>query len=306
MGCPSSIALPRYDALCQQTWRGLGERTVAETIWGSTNKPASSRRLARAIEEQQGLEGTLYIGYPILGTPEGAFPFDALFLSPQHGAIIFDIVEGRDPGNFEERQDNLYSKLQSKLLQYQGLVARRKLLPKITAVTYAPAGRAAEEAEVSDDYPLITDDDALVSLIKGLVWDDYAVFPALTAAIQSLTNIRKGRRKRVVQREDSRGAKIGRLNESIANLDADQSAATVDGVQRIRGLAGSGKTIVLALKVAYLHAQNPEWLIGVTFNTRSLKGQFERLINAFVIEQTSEEPDWTRIKILHSWGSPSS
>ena len=29
---------------------------------------------------------------------------------------------------------------------------------------------------------------------------------------------------------------------------------TVEGVQRIRGLAGSGKTIVLALKAAYLHA----------------------------------------------------
>ena len=43
--------------------------------------------------------------------------------------------------------------------------------------------------------------------------------------------------------------------------------------------AGSGKTIVLALKVAYLHAHHPDWTIAVTFNTRSLKGQFERLIN---------------------------
>jgi superfamily I DNA and RNA helicase len=87
----------------------------------------------------------------------------------------------------------------------------------------------------------------------------------------------------------------------------DQGAAvieTVQGVQRIRGLAGSGKTIVLALKVAYLHAQNPDWKIAVTFNTRSLKGQFERLITNFVFEQTSEEPDWQGIEIINAWGAP--
>ncbi|MGS0756693.1 DEAD/DEAH box helicase, partial [Roseateles sp. GG27B] len=106
---------------------------------------------------------------------------------------------------------------------------------------------------------------------------------------------------------DSRGAKLKRIEESIANLDQHQSQAvieTVDGVQRIRGLAGSGKTIVLALKVAYLHAQNPDWRIAVTFNTRSLKEQFRRLINNFTIEQTGAEPDWEHIDIINAWGGP--
>ena len=80
---------------------------------------------------------------------------------------------------------------------------------------------------------------------------------------------------------------------------------TVEGVQRIRGLAGSGKTIVLALKAAYLHAQHPEWKIAVTFNTRSLKGQLRQLINSFYIEQTSTEPDWDNLQIIHAWGSSS-
>ncbi|WP_198084670.1 DEAD/DEAH box helicase [Variovorax sp. E3] len=75
-------------------------------------------------------------------------------------------------------------------------------------------------------------------------------------------------------------------------------------MQRIRGLAGSGKTIILALKVAYLHSQNPEWKIGVTFNTRSLKEQFRRLINNFTIEQSGTEPDWDQIDILNAWGGP--
>ena len=103
------------------------------------------------------------------------------------------------------------------------------------------------------------------------------------------------------------GAKLKKLEDSIAILDHRQNRAvieTVDGVQRIRGLAGSGKTIILALKAAYLHIQNPDWRIAVTFNTRSLKGQFKRLINNFCIEQSGEEPDWTKIRVVNAWGAP--
>ena len=69
------------------------------------------------------------------------------------------------------------------------------------------------------------------------------------------------------------------LSEQLSQ--AMQSRAVIEtarDVQRIRGLAGSGKTVVLALKAAYLHAQHPEWRIGVTFNTRSLSAQFEHSI----------------------------
>src|SRR5262249_59142237 len=41
-----------------------------------------------------------------------------------------------------------------------------------------------------------------------------------------------------------------------------------DGPQRIRGLAGSGKTVILALKAAYFHALHPDWRIALTFQTR--------------------------------------
>ena len=70
-------------------------------------------------------------------------------------------------------------------------------------------------------------------------------------------------------------------------------------MQRTRGLAGSGKTIVLALKAAYLHASHPEWRIAVTFLTRSLKEHFRRLITYFTIEQTGEGPDWKYLRVIH-------
>ena len=52
---------------------------------------------------------------------------------------------------------------------------------------------------------------------------------------------------------------------------------------RAKTTAGSGKTIILALRAAYLHTQNPEWKIAITINTRSLKGQFQTYVNLKVI-----------------------
>jgi superfamily I DNA and RNA helicase len=276
---------------------------MADIIWGSTTKPVAARLLADGIDAMATLEGTFYVGYPILGTPDGAFPFDALLLSPKHGAVAFDVVEGKDLGHYSDRQDELFTRLSSKLLQYPGLVGRRKLEVAISVLTFAPA-----VPNLPSDETIIRDGAGLRAAIERETWSQGERFPALCSAIQALTNVRKGRKRREIHKVDSRGARLQRINDSIASLDAHQGAAvveTVEGVQRIRGLAGSGKTIVLALKVAYLHAQNPDWRIAVTFNTRSLKGQFERLINTFVIEQTNEEPDWERINIMHSWGSPS-
>ncbi|MCW2411374.1 MULTISPECIES: DEAD/DEAH box helicase [unclassified Sphingobium] len=278
---------------------------MIDTVWGSTKKPVAARQLAETLSHIQNVSGTLYIGYPIIGTPDGAFPFDALLLSPEKGAVAFDLVEGRELGDFQDRQDDLYAKLHSKLLQYPALVKRRTLAAPIHTITFAPAlpGSTGQA-----DAP-VTDTTSLPGVVDEIAWQENQSFSALASAIQALTTIRKSRHKRTISNANSRGAKLHALNESIATLDANQNAAvveTVAGVQRIRGLAGSGKTIVLALKVAYLHAQNPDWLIAVTFNTRSLKGQFERLITSFVYEQTSEEPDWSKIRILHSWGSANS
>lgn len=281
---------------------------MVDTIWGTTNKPVSSRKLAEVLEQDPNIQGTLYIGYPILGTPSGAFPFDAVLLSPDHGAIIFDVVEGMDLGDYAERQDDFFTKLQAKLIQYPALMQRRDLLVKISVATFAPAVRPTA-ADPDSDYPVLVRDSDILDFINAIEWGHTSTFPALAGAIQAMSTIRKGRRRREAAKKNSRGYKVRNLEDSIATLDVDQGAAvieTVEGVQRIRGLAGSGKTIVLALKVAYLHARHPDWQIAVTFNTRSLKGQFERLINTFTIEQTNEEPDWSRIEILNAWGAPGS
>jgi superfamily I DNA and RNA helicase len=275
---------------------------MIEIIKGSTKTPVSSQRLVKLLEPEQDLKGQLYIGYPIFSTPEGRYPIDAVLISPINGVILFHIIEGTVlPDDYKEIQDDIYNKLEAKLRNYKYLMSGRNLKVPINVITYAPAVIATG----GNDYPVCTD----ATLIKTINEknEEFDTYRQVLSVIQSISTIRKGIKKRTITKDDSRGAKLQKLEESIANLDNQQSKAvieTVDTVQRIRGLAGSGKTIVLALKAAYLHSQNPEWNIAVTFQTRSLKGQFRKLINTFTIEQTGEEPNWEKLRIIHAWGAP--
>jgi len=272
------------------------------------NKPVSSRRLADYFESRHDIDGSLYLGYPIIGTPQGGYQIDALLLSREHGVVIFNIIEGIDTNiDIEKTQDESAIKVQSRLIQHTTLVKKRELMVPIRVLTFAPV-LIHPPKTVAEDYPIITNEPALEEYLKSWRWEHNQYFESLSSVIQAITTIRKRRQRGYIQREDSRGAKLQKLEDSIANLDKNQAAAvleTVEGVQRIRGLAGSGKTIVLALKVAYLQAKHPDWNIAVTFNTRSLKNQFKHFINTFSIEHTNEEPDWEKIKIIHAWGNSS-
>ena len=279
---------------------------MLDIIWGSAReKPESSKSLAVELSSIADLSGYLYLGYPVIGSPTGPIKFDALLVSDTAGLVGFDLVEGTELGDFQGRQDDIASMLDVRLKPHAGLKDKRALKFEIGVVTYAPAKTVIPIVE--DPY-VIANRNSLKETINAFKWQcDDTVFKNLLAAIQVVTSIRAGKLKREPKKKDSRGARLKRVEESIANLDQHQSQAvieTVEGVQRIRGLAGSGKTIVLALKVAYLHAQNPEWRIAVTFNTRSLKEQFKRLINNFTIEQTGAEPDWENVDILNAWGAP--
>jgi superfamily I DNA and RNA helicase len=275
-------------------------------IRGRNGKPAASRALEEILSRIEGISGECFFGFPVVATPEGKYSADATLVSPEKGVVLFDLVEGSSVGDYTRRQDDLANKIEAKLKLHRELVRGRNLIPPLSVITFAPAVREVERF-AEDGYPLANEDD-LEQVLSNIIWADYNenFYRTTLSAIESLSSIRQSRLRREVRNPDSRGAKLKRLEESIATLDYRQNRAvieTVDGVQRIRGLAGSGKTIVLALKAAYLHTQYPDWRIAVTFYTRSLKEQFRRLINNFCIELSGEEPDWEKIRVVNSWGS---
>lgn len=277
-------------------------------VRGGTSKPVASKNLADYFEKRVDIEGYLYLGYPIIGAIDGGYQIDALLISKQHGAVVFHLIEGTydESIQLEDIQDESYTKFESKLKLHKELTKKRKLAVELNVPVYASAW--THHSNTNSEYPILVTNNDLDDFLDSISWDEPEKYNKLVSVIQSITTIRRRTRRDYVKDPESKGAKLKKLEDSIANLDRQQSSAvieTVDGVQRIRGLAGSGKTIVLALKVAYLHAKNPDWKIAVTFNSRALKNQFKHFITLFTLEHINEEPNWEKIDIIHAWGSPS-
>ena len=76
-----------------------------------------------------------------------------------------------------------------------------------------------------------------------------------------------------------------------------------NGPQRIRGLAGTGKTIVLSLKAAITHKRFDSFKILYLFNTQSLYPQVQTLITKYYSLETKKAPDFDNcVHVLHAWG----
>ena len=283
---------------------------MLEIVRGQISKPAAVQSLIKKLEEIGVDEGIFYLGYPILASIDGPQQLDCILVSRAKGIVLFHLIEGVDlPEDINELVDNAYNNTISKLQAAKSLVEKRRLLVDITVITYAPRFNSGISQEDSDYIGLVSNKQELESKLNLVNWSAGRLYEKLLSEIQSVSSLRRGKKRSDLKKENSRGSKLKRLEDAISTLDQDQSKAfieTVDGVQRIRGLAGSGKTIVLARKIAYLHSLNPDWNIAVTFQTRSLKNQLERLITIFCIEQSKEEPDWDRIHILHAWGGTNS
>ncbi|SFQ80018.1 DEAD/DEAH box helicase [Hymenobacter arizonensis] len=273
---------------------------------GISRKHASSQKLTAFFESNDFLNGVFYVGYPIIYAGGESTTIDALWVSPEYGVIVFDVIEESDYSDRQDIQDDLFSKISALLMPHKELVQNRTLAVDIEIITFAPAWNQFLVQDNEFKYALNESD--LLLLIQQLKdWSTSAHYSKVVSVIQSITKLRSGVKRVNLVKADSKGSKLKRLEDTIANLDSTQEEAVIDyfeGVQRIRGLAGSGKTVVIALKAAYLHAQNPDLKIAVTFHSRALKKQFKELIERFCAEKTGGLPDWDNIHIIHAWGSP--
>lgn len=278
-----------------------------EFINGTTDKPIAADELKQILRGDENLEGRLYIGYPISKTSTGSHFIDALWVSAKKGVVAFDLVESPEINDVEMRQEDAANKIEIRLRSESALVRKRNLQIPIHTVTFAP--RVNQLTENGEDEYSVANNQSIVPILQEFTWENTAttLFQKALSVLDTVSKIRATTVARHPKRDDSRGAKLKKIEDSIATLDQRQSKAvmeTLPGIQRIRGLAGSGKTVVLALKAAYLHMLNPDWKIAVTFNTRSLKSFYQRRIRDFHFDKTAEEPDWDNLRVVNSWGAP--
>jgi superfamily I DNA and RNA helicase len=111
-------------------------------------------------------------------------------------------------------------------------------------------------------------------------------------------------------RPDSRRTAIAEVQGDFHALDLQQLRIGTEippGAQRVRGIAGSGKTVLLCQKAAHMHLRHPDWDIAVVFFTRSLYDQIirtlDRWLRHFSGGEVSFDPATSKLKVLHAWGS---
>jgi superfamily I DNA and RNA helicase len=281
--------------------------------------PAAEQLIShlRGNENELGLdEAELYYDFPLFRDTEGSVVVSqVLLVSRQHGVIAFGTSSATSHENVEqelqkiaENLDQVFVLLYSRLIRNKSLrKSQKELLFPTAALLFAPLITDLPFGGLAETPPILTVGqlDRQVNQLRSqpMPADVYAELVATVEGAKGLIR----RRPRDVDNANpqSKGNLANKIESQIASFDQRQkhgSMVELDGLQRIRGLAGSGKTVVLAMKAALTHLRDPDALILYTFSTKSLYQHIQRLVTRFYRQYDDRDPDWTRLKIMHAWG----
>ncbi len=248
----------------------------------------------------------LYYNFPFYRgeTKDELVSAHVLFVSQSYGVIFFRCLSSLDDYNALEKSklDELDSHIFSKVNKREEFRQdRRTLNIRLTPYVFVQNSNSQDK-----DIININDVDRVILDNKATELTDEA-FDILTATIEGTLNLKK-KTERLIKNEEklTKGKIFNILQNREATFDLEQKKAAlniIDSPQRIRGLAGSGKTIILTMKAALYHLQNPDSDILYTYFTKALFGQVKYLIEKFYRDfSDNREPDWNKIHILHGWG----
>lgn len=274
-----------------------------DVIYGKVADSIKKSNFVRYVKNyfnQSGDEGTLYLGYSLSANIEEMRSSAALLIGKNCGVVAFDFPK-KNLQEIYDGQDKLFGDLDYYFRMFPTLRSRRGLIFNFRVVSIMPAVDFDFDEK---DYSIIATDNIAQFLSEGENLSE-ELYHKICEALQKVTGMKPAKARANVTDINSMGGKLKQIEAQITNLDTWQQKAAMeitDGPQRIRGLAGSGKTIILAWKAAYLHAQFPEWDIAVTFFSKSLYQQFRDLITRFHALHSRELVNWEKLKVLHSWG----
>lgn len=256
------------------------------------------------VRKYPDIEGELYLGYPIYidEVADRRVSVDMALISKM-GVYIINILTS-PVTDYGMIQDDIYAKVETKFKKQPFLFKKRALVFSFFAITYSTV-----DIKESDGYPLVNSLDALFAFIdENKSSEEYSddLFGKILSGIQEAYGINIHRDRGNVS-EGTKAYAIEQMSSLIEKYDTRQMEAILSdtiGIQRIRGMAGSGKTIVLARKAVELHTAHPDWDIVVTYSTRTLKDQLISLISRFyAAKNDGAKYNDTKLKVMQSWGS---
>lgn len=297
------------------------EKNINEAL--VKNEPAAISLISTlySIDKKEGFEkAAVYHQFPIYPDSDNHHPVSAnvIFISAKHGIIVFQCI---DASNVESsaiqdavsRLNEIDRLLFAKILKdSSGLQKdRRSLKFSIAPAVYLHNSSLNSDSFGIREFEVVSNEIQLYNLItnnnNGYTLSNEE-FKELKATIEGSKGIPRLTERNIKDSRDfrnSKGAVLAAIESEIYNFDLEQKRAAlfiVDGAQRIRGLAGSGKTVILAMKAAIIHLQFPNANILYTYYTKSLNDLIKRLITRFYRQFADQDPNWDKIHIKHAWG----
>lgn len=249
--------------------------------------------------------GELYLGYPIYIEEVSNRQICVDFaLVSRLGVYVFNILE-TPVTDYCEIQDEIYARVEAKFKKHKFLFRRKSLNFTLNTVTFSTVDLRQEE-----ECPLVRTIEEAIQFIDETKEDiSEDLYEKILSGLQEAYGINTHRERGEVA-EGTKAYSINQMALLIEKYDSRQMEAILSdttGIQRIRGMAGSGKTIVLARKAVELHTAHPDWNIVVTYSTRSLKEQLVSLISRFyAAKNDGAKYNEEKLKVMQSWGSATS
>lgn len=262
-------------------------------------------------------DATLYYHHPILKeitSDELLYP-DVMIISNHHGVLLFKInsdhkLRDNSVTEIDEYLSQLETVIFSKLIKSKSKnlkKSKRELAFPLTSFQYTPL--LSEVVSIPTDNEIIYSQQDLHSIFSEQTSHPLTDIQLneIYSIIESTMGLTSPKERDYNNELETKADILKQLENEIATFDDIQKYAAfsqLNGPQRIRGLAGSGKTIILCLKAALLHLKYPEKKILYTFMTKSLYDFIENLITKFYKQiGDGRLPDLEKgIIIRHAWG----
>lgn len=280
--------------------------------------PPAQQLLEHLRDQQDNLglsDALIFCEFPLFREEEEVMLSQLMLISPAHGLVVFGAYSGTYTDGREalrthvQQTEAVFSQVYSKLIKSSHLRRTRTTLKfDADAVVFAP--EAPIHPEDSEEQTQVLSSLGLVSNFLDSRRTDEIITADLFKELISVVEGSKGlirikERKTEAFSPTSKVALVKALEEEIRRFDREQRLCymtEVFGPQRITGLAGSGKTVVIAMQAALAHLRNPHARIAVTFYTKSLYQHIKQLITRFYRQFDDRDPDWEQLRILHAWG----
>lgn len=278
----------------------------------------ASRAFVEHVRERQAelglIHGVLYYDFPAYADYEADVKRpDVLLFSPSHGFFAIKFIaqsifqrSTETASGLDASLNDFCSNLYARLLRSRELrSSRTKAIVDVFPIIFADSAVDSEGSLESRVVHSFDEFDRIFTETRTDTLGDAAV-AEIRSVVEGAKALSKPQKRIIVDPSSQPLAvAMAKLESEIANFDEKQrriALIDVGGPARIRGLAGSGKTVILAMKVAHLHLNNPKATILITFLTKSLRATIKNLITKFYRHYSETDPDWKVIHIRHGWG----